>query len=424
MTIVEEFINNNELALNKVALENRNLGEAIAEALAVIDFYTKTNNVQLSDLQKQKAFEVEKPTAVETQEGAENKELLKALEEITEAPTQDGQTVYYAVISTYNQHTEPYIKVPPQTITARSKEEMLQELNALYKTTFPESDYVPYSISDFDDDGQIDGVYISDDWAYVTTNLSDFLQQEANARIDFERVNAPKWVIAGAGSTDLTRLLVIGQVNEALGNKNDVVNGLRDDIFLVADNKITIPSTSPDFLQDLVAKQKQMTNAELQEARNRKLKIIIPALKANEVVVNAPVTKWVIQSDDDEAIGTLYQAALAFDIYAEVKRGAPPTSNYFLILDEELIIPTIIGYRPKAIEAYATQTQLTQAELDQLFKGAPSIPTTHVQHTPIVHTSKEFVEDDILVSAEDLEALKQLEDLEDLGDINLEDLDI
>jgi hypothetical protein len=54
----------------------------------------------------------------------------------------------------------------------------------------------------------------------------------------------------------------------------------------------------------------------------------------------------------------------------------------------------------------------------------PTTPEAHTPTAPIVHESKEFVEDDILVSAEDLEALKQLEDLEDLTDINLDDLDI
>jgi hypothetical protein len=54
----------------------------------------------------------------------------------------------------------------------------------------------------------------------------------------------------------------------------------------------------------------------------------------------------------------------------------------------------------------------------------PTTPEAHTPTAPIVHESKEFVEDDILVSEEDLEALKQLEDLEDLTDINLDDLDI
>lgn len=88
-----------------------------------------------------------------------------------------------------------------------------------------------------------------------------------------------------------------------------------------------------------------------------------------------------------------------------------------------------------------TQARLTRAELNALLEEKPTLEETTimptppqieetpsveetplVEETPIVHALEEFVEDDIMVSQDDLDALKQIEDLDDLGDINLDDL--
>jgi antirestriction protein len=80
---------------------------------------------------------------------------------------------YYASIITHNQNVEPYSSVEPQTIITKTKEEMVEKLNELYKKTFFHN-YSPYEISDFDEKNAIKGTYISDDWAYVTKDVERF----------------------------------------------------------------------------------------------------------------------------------------------------------------------------------------------------------------------------------------------------------
>lgn len=155
-------------------------------------------------------------------------------------------------------------------------------------------------------------------------------------------------------------------------------------------------------------------------------------------------TKWVIENWDDRALYALLQKADSENIagYITLGEGAN-AAMYFLILDEKLSNNS--GFTKETQDLIDSQKQMKRDELDDLLKGkqlnevaTPIVATevipevtpeatpveTHTPETPIVHASKEFVEDDILVSEEDLEALKQLEDLEDLGDINLDDLDI
>lgn len=230
-----------------------------------------------------------------------------------------------------------------------------------------------------------------------------------------------KWVIENWDDRALYALLQRADSKNIAGYITQGQGANAAMYFLILDDKLSNNSGFTQETQDLIDSQKQMKRDELDDL-----------LKGKQLTAATTGSKWVIEFDDDEALGALYQAALTLDINAEVKRGALPTSNYFLILDEELIIPTIERYRTEAQEAYANQTQMTQEELDKALKGeqptqvTPEVTPVETQtpETPIVHASKEFVEDDIIVSEEDLEALKQLEDLEDLGDINLDDLDI
>jgi hypothetical protein len=110
--------------------------------------------------------------------------------------------------------------------------------------------------------------------------------------------------------------------------------------------------------------------------------------------------------------------------------------RYYIIADNKIEpSPTSLNLVKVLIR---TQVQLPMSEIDRVTlppasteitppsveTTMPTTPETPTATTPIVHESKEFVEDDILVSQEDLDALKQLENLEDLGDINLDDLDL
>lgn len=332
MTIVQEFIERNEQLLDKVAEENPNLGGALAEALAVIDFFAKSNNVTFDDKQKESILASE-PIVVEAPKEEPTEQVLKNIEEIV-SKSQEQPTKWVIEASGAN-NKYMLIVLGEEADKLGINREILdgQNGNALLVMDKPLSALAAGFRAAWAAD------LVHSQKQMTQDEIDELLKGE-------ETASASKWVIEGRGTTDLARLLVIGEYADTQGNKNEVVNGLRDDIFLVADNKITIPSNSQDFLQDLVAKQKQMTDAELKDARNRNVKIIIPAPQPNTVIANAPV-----------------------------------------------VPATITTHTPTA-------------------------------QTPVVHASKEFVEDDIIVSAEDLEALKQLEDLEDLGDINLDDLDI
>lgn len=132
--------------------------------------------------------------------GADGSYLIGDIKKVMAKGGGVGKKKYYAVIVTYNQHTEPYISVKPQTIITNSKEEMLQKLNDLYKKTFSQ-DYVPYNLTDFDEKSAINGTYISDDWAYVTTNFEDFKNQKNIALSDFNKVSKKYANGGGVGNT-------------------------------------------------------------------------------------------------------------------------------------------------------------------------------------------------------------------------------
>ena len=117
-----------------------------------------------------------------------------------------------------------------------------------------------------------------------------------------------------------------------------------------------------------------------------------------------------------EANGTYYVIA---DNKMEISLKALNVVNKLILTQRQLLMSEIdrITQQPAAI-AVAPEITPPSAETTM-----PTTPETHTATAPIVHESKEFVEDDILVSQEDLDALKQLEDL-DITDIDLEDLDI
>jgi hypothetical protein len=179
---------------------------------------------------------------------------------------------------------------------------------------------------------------------------------------------------------------------------------------------------------DLVDSQKQMTQDEIDELLKEKE---TPTAQPNEVIVNAPVAastpnmpetnsegiKYVMESPYEATLKGLLKSAELFGINGYVAQGIGSNTNYFLVLDEEYDVLSHSGQREEK-DARKTQRAMTQDELAAEILGTPT------QQTPIVHASKEFVEDDVLVSQEDLDALKQLEDLEGLGDINLDDLDL
>jgi hypothetical protein len=135
--------------------------------------------------------------------------------------------------------------------------------------------------------------------------------------------------------------------------------------------------------------------------------------------------KWVIESssinDNYQVSNVLAKEAKKLGIKNEF--FLLPSGKVILVMDKPLSLKE--GAQQWAKNLVESQIQMTDEQIDQLVQGNTSTaPETHTATTPIVHTSKEFVEDDILVSQEDLDALKQLEDLEDLKDINIDDLDI
>jgi hypothetical protein len=136
----------------------------------------------------------------------------------------------------------------------------------------------------------------------------------------------------------------------------------------------------------------------------------------------APIThfqgvKWVMESPYEITLEYLLKDAELFGIKGYITQGVGSNTNYFLVLDEKYDILSHSEQREKK-DARKTQRAMTQDELAAEILGTP------IEHTPIVHEAKEFVDDDIIVSQEDLDALKQIEDLEDLGDINLDELDL
>jgi hypothetical protein len=124
--------------------------------------------------------------------------------------------------------------------------------------------------------------------------------------------------------------------------------------------------------------------------------------KRKEELLASPVAEVVEIKQEPQMKGVLKKID-------EVVAESTPTMP--VVESAEIIQPT----------ATPVATEMTPPSVETTM---PTTPEAHTPTAPIVHESKEFVEDDILVSEEDLEALKQLEDLEDLTDINLDDLDI
>jgi hypothetical protein len=114
---------------------------------------------------------------------------------------------YYAVTIVDDYSEEP------QEIRAYSKEEMLQKLVASFKKTFPKfADSVPYSLDDFD--REIGGTYISDDWAWVTSDEDKFDSYKRylhNRHTDYKLKNK----FAKGGSVKSSGYKKIGTLDES-----------------------------------------------------------------------------------------------------------------------------------------------------------------------------------------------------------------
>lgn len=118
----------------------------------------------------------------------------------------DGKK-YYASISTHYQREAEYNDVEPKTIITNTKEEMVEKLNELYKKTFSQN-RSPYEITDFDEKYAINGTYISDDWAYVTTNYENFKKEHNISLEDFaETSNKKNKYAQGGGISGLDDLI-------------------------------------------------------------------------------------------------------------------------------------------------------------------------------------------------------------------------
>ena len=245
MTIVEQFIDQNEQLLDQLTAENPSLGGAIAEALAVIDFYAKSNNVEFDDKRKEELLASPVAEVVEIKQEPQMKEVLKKIDEVVAESTP----------------TMPVVE--------------------------------------------------SEEMKWVVDTTSEAYANQLFREID--RQNNP------------------AELREANGR-----------YYIIADKKINEYTTANNFLKILISGQIQLPISEIDK------------------ITQPPAT---------------------IEVTPEI---TPPSAETTM----------------------------------------PTIPEAHTPTAPIVHESKEFVEDDILVSAEDLEALKQLEDLEDLTDINLDDLDI
>jgi len=96
-----------------------------------------------------------------------------------------GNKKYYGLLVAHHQPDNKYRNVKPQTIITNSKEEMVEKLNKIYEQTFLLKD-IPYSLEDLQDKYAINGTYISDDWAFVTTNYDEFVKTKKIALEDFQ----------------------------------------------------------------------------------------------------------------------------------------------------------------------------------------------------------------------------------------------
>jgi hypothetical protein len=226
-----------------------------------------------------------------------------------------------------------------------------------------------------------------------------------------------KWVIENWDDRALYALLQRADSENIAGYITQGQGANAAMYFLILDDKLSNNSGFTQETQDLIDSQKQMKRDELDEL-----------LKGEQI---ATTSKWVIEAsgaNNKYMLTVLGEEADKRGISREILDGE--SGNALLVMDKQLSLKQ--GAHGWAVDLLASQKQMTQDEIDQALKGEQPTQVmpeatpveTHTPETPIVHASKEFVEDDIIVSAEDLEALKQLEDLEDLGDINLDDLDI
>jgi hypothetical protein len=189
--------------------------------------------------------------------------------------------------------------------------------------------------------------------------------------------------------------------------------------YVIADNKMEISLTALNVVNRLINTQRQLPMSEIDRLTQQ------PAPTTASPQTHSQGMKWVIESssinDNYQVSNVLAKEAKKLGIKNEF--FLLPSGKVILVMDKPLTLKE--GAQQWAKNLVESQIQMTDEQIDQLVQGNTSTtPETHTATTPIVHTSKEFVEDDILVSQEDLDALKQLEDLEDLKDINIDDLDI
>jgi hypothetical protein len=195
--------------------------------------------------------------------------------------------------------------------------------------------------------------------------------------------------------------------------------------FYAKSNKVEFDDKrKEELLASPVAEIVEIKQEPQMEAVLKKIDEVVAESTPTMPVVESEEMKWVVEasgSNRKHQILVLADEAKKLGISQEILDGE--SGNALLVMDKPLTLKQgAVGWATDLVDS---QKQMTQEQIDQLLQAsAPTPPETHTPTAPIVHESKEFVEDDILVSAEDLEALKQLEDLEDLTDINLDDLDI